>query len=339
MVTHVNIACNSRDILGYIGLTAADRVMVVLPFWYCYGASLLHTHLMAGASLVLNNRFLFPETVLDELAQTGCTGLAGVPSTYQVLLRRSRFARREFPSLRWLQQAGGRLPDPLVRELRQAFPKVKLFVMYGQTEATARLSYLPPERLDDKLGSVGRGLPGTRLEVLRPDGAAVVPGSGEVGEIVASGDNISPGYWSDPDETARYFRNGKLHTGDMARVDQDGYIFIVDRARDFIKAMGNRVSPREIEDVIAELPQVVEVAVIGVPDDLCGEAVRALVVADGPGRLTAEQVRDHCLGKLPNYKVPRYVDFLPALPKTSNGKVAREQLRGLPLCGGAGNAS
>jgi acyl-CoA synthetase (AMP-forming)/AMP-acid ligase II len=339
MVTHANIACNSRDILGYTGLTAADRGMVVLPFWYCYGASLLHTHLMAGASLVLNNRFLFPETVLDEMAQTGCTGLAGVPSTYQVLLRRSRFARREFPSLRWLQQAGGRLPDPLVRELRQAFPKVKLFVMYGQTEATARLSYLPPERLDDKLGSVGRGLPGTRLEVLRPDGAAVVPGSGEVGEIVASGDNISPGYWSDPDETARYFRNGKLHTGDMARVDQDGYIFIVDRARDFIKAMGNRVSPREIEDVIAELPQVVEVAVIGVPDDLCGEAVRALVVADGPGRLTAEQVRDHCLGKLPNYKVPRYVDFLPALPKTSNGKVAREQLRGLPLSGGARNAS
>ena len=162
-------------------------------------------------------------------------------------------------------------------------PRVKLYVMYGQTEATARLSYLPPERLDEKLGSIGKGLAHTRLEVLRPDGTPVRPGSGEVGEIVASGDNVTPGYWNDPEETARFFRDGKLHTGDMARVDADGFLFLVERGRDFIKAMGNRVSPKEVEEVLAELPQVVEAAVIGVADEIWGEAVKAFVVTDHAG--------------------------------------------------------
>jgi acyl-CoA synthetase (AMP-forming)/AMP-acid ligase II len=328
MVTHANIACNTRDIIDYLALGPQDRVMVVLPLSYCYGMSLLHTHLAAGGSVVLNNRFLFPEKVLDDMGAKQCTGLAGVPATYQILLRKTRFARREFPSLRWLQQAGGKLSDPFLRELRQAFPRVKLFVMYGQTEATARLSYLPPDRLDDKLGSVGRGLPHTRLEVLKPDGAPVRPGSDEVGEIVASGGNITLGYWDDPAETSRFFRQGKLYTGDLARVDRDGFLFIVERSRDFIKAMGNRVSPKEVEEVIAELPQVVETAVIGVPHEMWGEAIKAFVVPTAAGSLTADEVRAHCLRRrLPNYKIPEQVEFLPALPKTAHGKVDRQRLK------------
>jgi long-chain acyl-CoA synthetase len=329
MVTHRNIACNTRDILSYMDLSPADRTMTVLPFYYCYGASLIHTHLMAGASLVLNNRFLFPESVLDEIEEKQCTGLAGIPSTFQILLRKTRLAQRRFPSLRWLQQAGGKLPDPFLRELRQALPETRLFVMYGQTEATARLSYLPPERLDDKLGSIGRGLPGTLLEVLKEDGAPIRPGSDEVGQIVASGENITQGYWNDPEETARYFRDGKLYTGDMARVDEDGNIFIVERVRDFIKSAGNRVSSKEVEDVIAALPSVVEVAVVGAPDELLGEAIWAFVVATRPDALTADDVRSHCLKRLPSYKVPEQVQFLSALPKTSNGKVAKEKLKAL----------
>lgn len=328
-LTHHNIFVNTQDILSYTGIRADDRAMVVLPFSYCYGMSLLYSHLMAGGSVVLNNRFLFAEKVLDEIAEKSCTGLAGVPATYQILLRKTRFARREFPSLRWLQQAGGRLPNPLIEEIRQAFPSVKLFIMYGQTEATARLSYLPPERLDDKLGSIGRGLPHTRLEVLRPDGVPVMPGSDEVGEIVASGENIAGGYWADPNETRRYFRDGRLYTGDMARVDADGFIFVVERARDFIKAMGYRVGPKEVEDVLAEMPEIVESAVVGVPDELWGEAVKAFVVLTRPGQLTAEHVRSHCLLRLPNYKVPHQIEFLPALPKTGNGKIDKMKLRRL----------
>jgi long-chain acyl-CoA synthetase len=328
MVTHHNILVNTEDILAYTGIDADDRVMTILPFYYCYGTSLLHTHLMAGASLVINNRFLFAEKMLDEMEQTGCTGLAGVPATYQILLRKTRFAQRKFPALRWLQQAGGRLPSSFLREIRQAVPEVRLFVMYGQTEATARLSYLPPERLGDKLGSIGRGLPHTRLEVLRPDGTPVAPGSDEVGEIVASGGNVTLGYWDDPDETRRYFRDGKLWTGDMARLDADGFIFIAERARDFIKAMGYRVAPKEVEEVLVEMPEIVEAAVVGVSDELFGEAIRAFVVTARPGQLTASDVQSHCVMKrLPNYKVPRFVEFLSALPKTSNGKVDKELLR------------
>ncbi len=328
MVTHANILCNTRDILDYMGLGPRDRAMVVLPLCYCYGMSLLHTHLAAGGSLVLNNRFMFPEKVLDDLAEKQCTGLAGVPATFQILLRKTRFAQRQFPALRWLQQAGGKLPDPFLRELRRALPQVKLYVMYGQTEATARLSYLPPECLDEKLGSIGKGLAHVRLEVLRPDGTPVRPGSGEVGEIVACGDSITPGYWNDAEETGRYFRNGKLYTGDMARVDGDGFLFLVERGRDFIKAMGNRVSPKEVEEVLAGLPQVVESAVIGVADELWGEAVKAFLVTTRPGCLTADEVRSHCLARLPNYKVPQYVEFLPRLPKTSHGKVDKRALAG-----------
>jgi acyl-CoA synthetase (AMP-forming)/AMP-acid ligase II len=327
MVTHANIASNTRAILEYMALTADDRVMVVLPFHYCYGASLLHTHLMAGACLVIENRFLFPAVVLDEMTRRRCTGLAGVPSTYQILLRNAGMAGRRLPALRWLQQAGGRLPDAVIREILAAFPEVKFYVMYGQTEATARLSYLPPERLADKLGSIGRGLGTARLEVLRPDGTPVAPGSGEVGQIVAAGGGISPGYWGDPAETARYFRAGKLYTGDLATLDQEGFIFVVGRTREFIKAMGHRVSPLQIEAVLAEMPEVVEAAVVGVPDEIRGEAIKAFVVRAAGRQLSEDAVRAHCLSQLPNYLAPQYVEFLASLPKTADGKLARERLR------------
>ena len=307
MVTHRNIECNTRDIIEYMGLTAADRAMVVLPFHYCYGLSLLHSHLMAGGSLVLNNQFMYPESVLEEMASRECTGLAGVPSTYQILLRKSRFREMSFPKLRWFQQAGGKLPNPFIRELLDSFPQVRYFLMYGQAEATARLSYLPPERLSDKLGSVGRGLPSTRLQVLKTDGSPVAPGSDETGEIVATGDNVAPGYWRDPEETARYFRNGTLHTGDIARVDADGFIYIVERERDMIKSGGNRVSAKEVEDVIAELPQVVEAAVVGAPHELLGEAINAFVVTKPGSPITAGDIAEHCRSRLPSFKTPEQV--------------------------------
>ena len=326
MVSHSNIDCNTRDIIAYMGLTANDRVMVVLPFHYCFGASLLHTHLMAGGSMVLNNEFMYPETVMKEMQEKECTGLAGVPSTYQILLRKSRFRELAFPKLRWLQQAGGRLPDPYIREILQSFPAIRYYLMYGQTEATARLSYLPPERLPDKLGSIGMGLPSTHLEVLKPDGSPVMPGSNETGEIVASGTNITQGYWNDPVETARHFRNGKLHTGDLARVDVDGFIFIVERDRDFIKSGGTRVSSKEVLDIIAEMPAVVEAAVVGFPHDLLGEAIHAFVVVARGAHLVPDDVHAHCRRRLPTNKVPEKVVFIDNMPHNSSGKVLKSKL-------------
>ena len=332
MVTHRNIESNALDIISYMGLSSEDRAMIMLPLHYCFGLSLLHTHLMVGGSIVLNNEFkLFPEAVLMEMQQKECTGLAGVPSTFQILLRRSRFRDLVFPRLCWFQQAGGKLPNPCIQELLHAFPHVKFFLMYGQTEGTARLSYLPPERLADKLGSIGRGLPSTQLEVLKTDGTPVAPGSGEIGEIVATGDNITRGYWEDPVETAKFFRDGKLHTGDLARVDSDGFIFIVERERDVIKSGGNRVSAKEIEDVIAELPEVVEVAVIGSPHELLGEAIKALVVPTADAAIGPREVETHCRRRLPASKVPEEVILLSSLIHNSSGKVLKQELRKLVL--------
>jgi long-chain acyl-CoA synthetase len=328
MITHRNIECNSRDIIAYLGLYAGDRAMVVLPFHYCFGLSLLHTHLMAGGSVVLNNDFkLFPESVLTEMQQKECTGLAGVPSTYQILLRNSRFRQMTFPKLRLFQQAGGKLPNPCIREILDSFPAVRFFLMYGQTEATARLSYLPPERLADKLGSIGKGLPSTKLEVLREDDSSVRPASDEVGEIVASGDNIAAGYWNDPAETAKFFRHGKLHTGDLARVDADGFIFIVEREREMIKSGGNRVSAKEVEDVIAEIPEVVEAAVVGAPHELLGEAIKAFVEPVPDADLTPQGVLAHCRKRLPAARIPEEIIFVRSLPHNSSGKILKGKLK------------
>jgi acyl-CoA synthetase (AMP-forming)/AMP-acid ligase II len=198
--------------------------------------------------------------------------------------------------------------------------------MYGQTEATARLSYLPPARLVDKLGSIGMGLPSTHLEVLKPDGSPVTPGSGETGEIVAAGTNITLGYWNDPVETARHFRDGKLHTGDIARVDGDGFIFIVERERDFIKSGGNRVSSKEVLDVIVEMPAVVEAAVLGFPHDLLGEAIHAFVVVARGAGLVPDDVQAHCRRRLPTNKVPAKVVFIDKMPHHGSGKVWQSKL-------------
>ena len=334
MVSHRNLECNTLDIVTYMDLTPADRVMVVLPFHYCFGASLLHTHLMAGGSVVLNNEFMYPEAVVQDMLQKECTGLAGVPSTYQILLRKSRFRDTTFLKLRWFQQAGGKLPNPHIAEILKAFPSVRYYLMYGQTEATARLSFLPPERLADKLGSIGKGLPSTSLEVLKPDGVPVVPGSDETGEIVASGDNITLGYWNDPIETAKYFRNGRLHTGDIAKVDMDGFIFVVERERELIKSGGNRVSAKEVEDVIAELSEVVEVAVVGMPHEMLGEAIMAFVVVTRDARITPDDVHTHCRRCLSSFKVPESVRFIKHMPHSESGKVLKSKLREMTLPGG-----
>lgn len=324
-VTHRNLQANTQSIIEYLALERTDRVMAVLQFFYCFGTSLLHTHLRVGGSVVMANSFVYPEVVLQQMEDTRCTGFAGVPSTYQTLLRNSSFPRRSFPHLRKLQQAGGKLQSVLIQELVNTVPQARVFVMYGQTEATARLSYLPPEMLDTKLGSIGQGIPGVTLKVIGEDGSPVKPG--ETGEIYAWGDNISPGYWKDPESSAEKFFDGVLHTGDLATVDEDGFIFVVDRKADFIKSYGFRVSSQRVEECIVEIPDVVAAAVIGQPDLVRGEAIWAFVVQRSGAELTASDIITHCGNRLANYMVPKEVIFLDKLPMNAHGKIVKNDLR------------
>lgn len=326
-ITHRNIQANTDSIISYLALGAQERVLAVLPFYYCFGMSLLHTHLRAGGSVVMASSFVFPEVILDLMEETGCTGFAGVPSTYQVLLRNSTFPKRPLKDLRKLQQAGGKLQPILIQELIQSVPLADVYVMYGQTEATARLSYLPPEFLPARLGSIGKGIPNVNLRVIGEDGCPVKPG--ETGEIYASGENISPGYWQDPEASAEKFVDSVLHTGDLATIDEDGFIYVVDRKVDFIKSYGIRVSSQRIEECILEIPDIVAAAVIGKADEVRGEAIWAFVVRRPGTHLAEADVIQHCIARMAHYMVPKEVVFLDELPMNAHGKIIKNKLRNL----------
>lgn len=328
-LTHGNIRANTESILGYLPLRASDRALVVLPYSYVFGASLLHTHLRVGATLIEQPAAAYPESTVNLLESERCTVFAGVPSVFHTLLRNSSFTHRRLPQLRVIQQAGGRLPPALLRELLMSQEQAQVFVMYGQTEATARLSALPPELLLSKPGSIGRGIPGVELRVVDDEGADVDPG--QVGEIRARGANISPGYVADPDASAQKMPDGELHTGDLATVDGEGYIYIVDRAEDFIKTWGHRVASQEVEAAAMELSDLVAVAAVGLPDDAAGERIELLAVARRSSRVTADEVIACCRSILPKHAVPAAVHFTDQLPLNANGKVVKRRVRALLL--------
>jgi acyl-coenzyme A synthetase/AMP-(fatty) acid ligase len=298
--------------------------MAILPFHYCYGKSVLQTHLLVGGSVFVDQRFVFPRVVMEAIGTEGCTGFAGVPLTFELLRREVDVKSIPMPKLRYLTQAGGPMRPDTVRWVREAFAPARLFVMYGQTEATARLAYVPPERGEEKLGSIGVAIPGVELQVLDEDGREVP--RGETGHLAARGDNVTPGYLDDPDETAAILRRGWLWTGDLARRDEDGFFFLVGRAREIIKVGGNRVSPMEIEHVVAGHPAVAEAVVVGAPDPLQGEVPVAFLVPRKDAVIVADDVRRYCRERLPPYKVPARVETLDALPKNAAGKPLRAEL-------------
>jgi len=322
--TYRNIGANTRSIVAYLGLGPSDRAMAILPFHYCYGKSVLQTHLYAGGSVFVDPRFAFPRVVMEAIGTEGCTGFAGVPLTFELLRREIDVKSIPMPALRYLTQAGGPMRPDTVRWVRETFAPARLFVMYGQTEATARLAYVPPERGEEKLGSIGVAIPGVELAVVDEEGKEVA--TGETGHLVARGDNVTPGYLDDPEETAAILKRGWLWTGDLARRDADGFFFLVGRAREIIKIAGNRVSPMEIEHVVAGHPAVAEAVVVGAPDALQGEVAVAFVVPKAGAVIVEEDVRRFCRETLALYKVPARVVPLDALPKNSAGKPLRAEL-------------
>jgi amino acid adenylation domain-containing protein len=324
MLSHANLMANTRSILDYLPIAATDRAMLVLPLFYVYGLSVLHTHLAAGAAVVLDNRFAFPNAVLAAMQQHAITSFAGVPSTYAILLDRSAIRRTPLPSLRYVTQAGGAMPPARVREWLEAVPGVPLFLMYGATEAGARLAYLDPAELPRRMGSIGRAIPGVELQVVRDDGTPAR--AGEVGELVARGANIARGYWGQPEETAQAFAGGTYRTGDLAFADADGFLFLVGRRKEFLKVGAHRVGPWEIEHALAEHPAVADVAVVGVPHDLLGEAPVACLVPREGHTLDESDVMRWCRGRLPEYKVPIRLLVRTNLPRTASGKLDRPAL-------------
>jgi acyl-CoA synthetase (AMP-forming)/AMP-acid ligase II len=325
MLSHRNLLANTRSIVEYLQLGSGDVIGMVLPFFYSYGNSILHTHVCVGGTIAVLGSMAFPAAVLGGIQQQRCTGFSGVPSTFARLMQANIMDRYDLSSLRYLTQAGGPMTTALTEKLRTALPRVRIYVMYGQTEAAARLSYLPPEQLERKVGSVGIAVPGVTLRVLDKEGVALP--AGEVGEVVARGDNIMMGYWDNPEETARVLRPEGLRTGDLARTDEDGYLWIVGRESDMIKSGAHRIGPKEIEEVVEAMPEVAQCAVVGVPDEILGEAIVAFVVPVQGQPLGEPQVLRVCHEHLPRFKMPSHVRIVDSLPRTDTGKLRRSELR------------
>jgi long-chain acyl-CoA synthetase len=332
--THRNIAANTRSIVEYLRLGPDDRAMSVLPLFYCFGKSILQTHLHAGGSVFFDHRFTFPRVVMEALGQEGCTGFYGVPLTFELLRRQVDPREIALPTLRYLAQAGGGMHPDTIRWVREAFAPAELYVMYGQTEATARLSYLPPARAADKAGSIGRGIPGVTLKIAAEDGTELEAGT--VGEVWARGENVTPGYFRDRAATAQILCDGWLRTGDLGYRDDEGFVFLTGRARQILKIGGHRVSAVEIEQALAAHPAVLETAVVGVGDPLGGEAAAAFVVLRAGASLTEMDLRKYCREIMPPWKIPKGVVFVQALPRTGAGKVATRVLE--EMAAGEGDA-
>ncbi len=323
MLTHANIVTNVASICEYLQLTDRDIQMVVLPFFYVMGKSLLNTHFAVGGTIVVNNKFAFPATVIKQMVEERVTGFSGVPSTYAYLLHRSPLAkfRDQLGSLRYCSQAGGHMALTLKKKLRQVLPDhTRIVVMYGATEASARLTWLDPERFEEKMKSIGIPIPGTKVRILDKEGRDVR--TGLEGELVASGPNIMQGYWRDPEATAQVLDAVGYHTGDIGYKDEEGFIYLSGRRDDMVKVGGHRINPGEIEDTLLATNRIIESAVLGVSDPWLENKLIALVVPQN-GDASPEDILERCAEKLPKYKLPSEITFIRSLPKNANGKIDR----------------
>ena len=327
VLSHLNITSNTRSIVEYLELSSEDRVMVVLPFYYIYGKSLLNTHFYVGGSVVVDNRFMYPNVVLETMQEQQATGFSGVPSTFTILLNRSNIKSIRFTHLRYVTQAGGAMAPAVQKEVAELFAPAKLFIMYGATEASARLSYLDPQALPHKWGSIGKAIPNVELFVADAKGRPLP--QGKQGELVARGSNIMQGYWNHPEETRLVLKNGLYYTGDLGVMDEEGFLFVVGRSKDMIKVGGNRISAKEIEEAVYEFPAVQDAAVIAVSDDLLGEVPKAFIVLknENQDHDISEELLSFLKSKLAVYKLPKYFEYRDSLPKNKSGKIQKLKLK------------
>ncbi|MBU4377287.1 MAG: acyl--CoA ligase [Candidatus Omnitrophica bacterium] len=326
-LSHKNLISNSLSIVKYLNLTSRDSVCCVLPFYYIYGLSLLFSYFLAGGTIVINNRFMYPNLVLDSIDKYKATAFAGVSSHYAIMLYMSTLKKRRLRGLKYFMQAGDKMPPHITMELTEALPDKKLYIMYGQTEASPRLTYLNPDLVKRKPDSIGRAIPGVEIKVVNKQGAECR--AGQEGEIVASGDNIMLGYWNNDSETAKVIKKRRLYTGDIAFKDSDGDLFIVGRKKDFIKVGANRINPLKIEQLMTEDSRIMEAAAIGVPDRVLGTRIKIFVTLVPGGKAGHKDIIRFCSGRLPSYVRPCDITILKAMPKNSYGKIDRKKLEAM----------
>jgi long-chain acyl-CoA synthetase len=333
MMTHQAMTFTAGSLVEYLRLSEEDRILNLLPLAFDYGLYQLLMTVRLGATLVLERSFTYPAQILNRVKSENVTVFPGVPTVYMTMLGMHARSPLSFPSVKRVTNTAAALPADIMPRLREIFPNALIFRMYGLTECK-RVCYLEPELIDKKPDSVGKAIPGTEVFLLSEDGQPVPPG--ETGVLYVRGPHVMLGYLNKPEASALMLKPGRLPgerilcTQDFFRMDEDGCLYFIGRSDDIIKSRGEKVSPIEVENCLHGIPGVREAAVIGIPDELMGEAIRAYVALNEGASLTDKEIKAYCLSKLENFMVPKEVVFLPELPKTATGKIRKKSLTQAP---------
>jgi acyl-CoA synthetase (AMP-forming)/AMP-acid ligase II len=328
----VNMLAAATSVIEYLENVEDDVILNPLPLSFGYGLYQLLMSVQVGATVILEQSFAFPYAIAQQIERERVTGFPGVPTLFTMFLSVD-LSGVDLSSVRYITNAGAAISAKTVQQIRDTFPKARFYSMYGTTECK-RGSYLPPEELDRRPTSVGKAIPNSEVYLVDGEGNRIER-AGEVGELVIRGANVMRGYWNRPEDTEKAFRPGPtigervLYTGDLFRMDEEGFLYFLSRSSDMLKSRGEKVSPREVESVIEDLSEVKECGVTGIPDPLLGDRIVALVVPRDGIPLTDKQVLRHCMKELESFMIPSEVLFCDSIPHTPNGKIRRNDLREL----------
>jgi acyl-CoA ligase (AMP-forming) (exosortase A-associated) len=336
MLNHAQIVAGSAIVSSYLGITHEHRTLAALPFSFDAGLNQLMTAMQHGATVVIQP-FVFARELVKALVEEEITGMGGVPPLWSLMAQPSSgLHKHQFPHLRYISNTGGAMPLTVLDTLRKNLPATRVFLMYGLTEAF-RSTYLPPEELDRRPTSMGKAIPNTEILVVDDDGKPVE--RGEIGELVHRGPTVSMGYWGQPELTAKVLRphpylaselgheEKVVYSGDLVKTDEDGFLYFVARRDAMIKSSGFRISPTEVESVLFQTGRLREAGVIGIPDDLLGQSIKAFVVPRDGDSVDPDELIAFCAERLPRHMVPRSIESLSSLPKTGSGKIDYPALR------------
>lgn len=329
MLTHRNMMTACSSIVSYLELQEDEVILGVLPLAFDYGLYQMIMAFRTGARLVLERSFTFPAQILNVMVEEGVTGFPGVPTIFSILAELKTLKGYDLSKIRYVTNTAAALPVKHILMLKDIFPAARIYSMYGLTECK-RCTYLPPKDIDRKPASVGIPIPNTEMWIVDEDGHKVGPNI--VGQLVIRGATVMKGYWEKPEATAKKLKPGPLpgeqvlYTGDYCKMDEEGYLYFIGRMDDIIKSRGEKVAPKEVENVLMNIPGVKEAAVIGVPDDTLGQAVKAFIVFEEGGFIDEKQLQKECQSRLENFMVPKYFVAVPGLPKTDTGKIKKRGL-------------
>ena len=325
MITHANLAWKNFAHIVEFDVSSADVGLACGPMYHVGALDLTTTTLISAGATIIIHRSFEASDVVDEIERSGVTTVWLAPAMVNAIMGLPDIERRDLSSVRLLIGGGEKMPIPLIDRLQRAFPSAWFADAYGLTETVSGDTFLDKESTVTKLGSVGRPCLYVEVDIWDEHGRSLPPG--ERGEVVLRGPKVFKGYWRDPDATGAAFAGGWFHTGDIARRDDDGYLYIVDRLKDMISSGGENIAGSEVERVLYEHEAVLEVAVVGRPDDRWGEVPIAFVVLRPGATATADELIEHCRPQLARFKVPKEITFLHALPRNPSGKILKRELR------------